>query len=230
MCLQVSLFLRQTLLSHGGYPLVEIPEGAAEAVDPLGPLGPLGPDAAADASAQHGHGRGHRLPGLASDHPSSLPDPTIPPRDSLTPLPDYYVALLHKHLMGTAVLRAESDARSVRFYAHCAAQAHAGSGGVSLAFVNLGQSANVTVALPPPLAAATIRVEYHLTAGRPIAAASSPLQSKEALLNGKLLALQPGPALPDLSGRTVSNGHPLVLPAASLGFVVFPGVEVPACK
>ena len=77
------------------------------------------------------------------------------------PLPDYYVALLYKRLMGPTVLNVSSDAPAVRVYAHCLpsqAVLQAGASragvrgwhtGVSLAFVHLDTQANVTLALPP---------------------------------------------------------------------------------
>ena len=78
------------------------------------------------------------------------------------PLPDYYVALLYKRLMGPTVLNVSSDAPAVRVYAHClpdqavlqtyASRAGVGgwrTGGVSLAYVHLDTQANVTLALPP---------------------------------------------------------------------------------
>jgi hypothetical protein len=141
------------------------------------------------------------------------------------PLPDFWVALLHKRLMGTVVLGAAASAPTVRVYAHCA---RAAGGGVALAFLNV---ANVSVALslPPPLAAAS-RVEHMLTAGAPIVGAVNALQSKQVLLNGKALALAAGPALPPLDGRTMpAPAGAATLPPRSLGFLVFPDAAVPAC-
>ena len=92
-----------------------------------------------------------------------------------------------------------------------------------------------TGAIPPALAplalaAAASRVEYFLTAGQSIPSAVNPLQSKQVRLNGRPLALLPGPALPALEGRTVDNSAPLRLPPASVGFVSFPAVVAPACR
>jgi hypothetical protein len=39
---------------------------------------------------------------------------------ALTPLPDYWLALVHKRTMGTGVLHANSSSPTVRVYAHCA--------------------------------------------------------------------------------------------------------------
>ena len=64
----------------------------------------------------------------------------------LLPLPDYYVALLHKRLMGTRVLKMSSSASNVRAYAHCA---RSPSKGVAIAYLNI--ALNVTASVTPPL-------------------------------------------------------------------------------
>ena len=46
----------------------------------------------------------------------------------MTPLPDYWIALVHKRTMGAGVLGVSSSVETVRAYAHCAA---AGAGGAS---------------------------------------------------------------------------------------------------
>eukprot|EP00966_Prymnesium_polylepis_P260042 6006837-Prymnesium_polylepis.1 len=137
--------------------------------------------------------------------------------------------------MGQTVLNATSSASNVRLYAHCGR-----TGGVSVAYLNLAQF-DVSLALPKPLSAAA-RDEYILTAGTPIDGAANPLQSKEAMLNGKKIALQPSgaaladsgrgdepPKLPPLEGRSVPAGGPASLPANSLGFLHFPDVHLAAC-
>ena len=46
----------------------------------------------------------------------------------MTPVPDYWIALVHKRTMGAGVLGVSSSVETVRAYAHCAA---AGAGGAS---------------------------------------------------------------------------------------------------
>ncbi|KAL1525315.1 hypothetical protein AB1Y20_020176 [Prymnesium parvum] len=135
--LNVSVFLRQTLLSRGGYPLIELSHTEGE-----------------------------------------------PSRPTVTPLPDYWVALLHKRLMGERVLNTTSSARNVRLYAHCGKP-----GGVSVAFLNIADL-EVTLTLPIVLARSP-RVDFILTAGKPIEGAVDQLQSKEVLLNGELSLAHP---------------------------------------
>ena len=49
----------------------------------------------------------------------------------MNPLPDYWLAVLHKRLMGQVVLNATSESRGLRVYAHCAL-----GRGVGLSFLN----------------------------------------------------------------------------------------------
>merc|ERR1711971_547031 len=54
--------------------------------------------------------------------------------ENYVPLPDYWIALLWRRLMGTKVLSTDSSSRSVRVYSHCAKE-----GGVALAWLNIGE-------------------------------------------------------------------------------------------
>ena len=65
---------------------------------------------------------------------------------SYLPLPDYWVALLHKRLMGQRVLRVSSSAQSLRAYAHCAAPSVC-DGCLALALINIGAK---TAHVQPP--------------------------------------------------------------------------------
>jgi len=163
----VSVFQRQVLVAHGGYPLVQMFDTGNVAV-----------------------------------------------------LPDYWIALLHKRLMGQKVLGATSTSSSVRAYAHCAAR---GGGSVAFALLNI---ANKTVDVTFPGNKYGWE-EWILTAGEPIPDAPNPLQSSNVLLNGDVLELGKGPTLPVLQGR-VGNGT-VHMPPTSYGFIVFPSAEQAAC-
>eukprot|EP01063_Lacrimia_lanifica_P017751 TRINITY_DN24757_c0_g1_i1.p1 TRINITY_DN24757_c0_g1~~TRINITY_DN24757_c0_g1_i1.p1 ORF type:complete len:575 (+),score=157.03 TRINITY_DN24757_c0_g1_i1:39-1763(+) len=145
----------------------------------------------------------------------------------LTPLPDYYVALLHKRLMGTTVLKAVSSNADLRVYAHCAAAGPPGA--VAFAVLNL-RNASTEVRFAAEGAPPAAREEYILTAG----AKAEPrypnrLQSKQVLLNGKLLQTA-GARPPAISGKAVPAGAaPLAMPPTSYGFVVLPDAKVAAC-
>jgi len=151
----------------------------------------------------------------------------------LLPLPDYYVALLHKRLLGTRVLKMTSSASNVRAYAHCA---RSPSKGVAIAFLNIALNVTATVTPPPQLRSATARREFYLlSAGAPIAGAKNALQSREVKLNGVALALVPGASassaatLPPIVGQNESAAGTFDLPPSTYGFVHFPDARIPAC-
>ena len=64
-----------------------------------------------------------------------------------------------------------------------------------------------------------------LTSGQRIANAPNPLQSREALLNGQLLALSTSGELPTLRGQEGTEAA-LIVPPTSYGFVVLHIVEI----
>jgi len=139
---------------------------------------------------------------------------------TLTPVPDYWVALLHKRLMGTAVLNvslaAEEGASRLRAYAHCA---RAPTGRVTLTLINLSPD-TLSVGTGPLAPSAGTRDEWHLTPG-PRLPGLSRLQSASTLLSGVALNVLPGPELPSLAPRTVdASTGPITLAAQSIAFVV----------
>ena len=175
-------------------------------------------------------------PSSLSSSPSSSPSSSS---YSLTPLPDYYVALIHKRLMGTTVLNISSSSPNIRAYAHCAAGG-TGNGvaggavvaGVTVALLNIDQTKSVSVTFPSALADKGWE-KYILSAGNPITDAKNPLQSRKVKLNGEVLSLGVGgdggaPSLPVITGKT-GTGNTLVLPPTTYGFVHFPQADVPAC-
>jgi len=142
---------------------------------------------------------------------------------TMTPLPDYWTALLHKRLMGNQVLNITSDSSMLRAYAQCAA----GSSGVTLALLNLADH-SVTVKFENELG--NQRMEWILEAGTPIDGAPNKLMSREMLLNGEKLEILAGPQLPSLSGRLSSTDADLVMPPTSYGYVQFPSASSVACN
>jgi hypothetical protein len=170
-------------------------------------------------------------------------EPPLPP---LLPLPDYWVAVMYSRLMGRGVLRVSSPDPELRVYAHCSKlhtsqQPHwrrrtgvymgeesttADSGDVALAFLNIGQ-ANLTLSFSSAPKAWTAWV---LTSGKRIVGAPNRLQSREALLNGKLLALGANGELPSMRGREGTAAEALIVPPTSYGYVVLHGVVASACK
>ena len=125
---------------------------------------------------------------------------------SFTPLPDFWLALLFRRIMGTRVLSAAPAAgsKSLRAYCHCAA---GGGGGVALLLINLGaDTLNVSAAVASGQALTAAREEWVLGAGDQPVGADSRLQTRQVTLNGAPLAVLPGPALPAMEGRRVQGG------------------------
>lgn len=138
---------------------------------------------------------------------------------TVTPTPDYWVALLFSRLMGTRVLNitvgGAAEAKDLRAYAHCSRDAPSGT--VTLLLINLSPD---TLSVPTTGLAqpGSQRQEWHLTPGTPLAGLSR-LQSKQARLNGVELDLLPGPALPSLVGRAEDGASAVMLAAQSITFV-----------
>ena len=143
------------------------------------------------------------------------------------PHPDYFTALLFKHLASPVVLNSSfssaDDPVSVpkSFDAHvwCA---RTGSGVAVLTFTNLvGHTVNVTL---PQSATSTRRNEFVLTSvSAPVNSATPPasLYANDVYLNGELLATDSTGALPDdiYIGKMVLNG-PISVPPWSYGLIV----------
>ena len=73
----------------------------------------------------------------------------------MNPLPDYWLAVLHKRLMGQIVLNTTSSSRGLRVYAHCAV-----GRGVGLSFLNLDETRAINLTLPAALAQLPSRLAY----------------------------------------------------------------------
>lgn len=153
---------------------------------------------------------------------------------TMRPKPDYWTALLHRQLVGNAVLDVDNSTdsgRSVRLYAHCARQNGTGfpPGSVVLLVVNL-LSANVTLHLQGTLEQRTTpRIEYLL---------SPPgfnISSQSIVLNQASAPLQVNhdgsvPWLVPLGRAVNETGKALIIPGHSYGFVVLLEAAAPACQ
>ena len=144
--------------------------------------------------------------------------------DGLLALPDYYIALLHKRLMGTQVLQVSSDRDSLRVYAHCTADG--AEQGTALAFVNV--DVQPAVLQLQSEAGGTLQGEGEQWVLTPdesglVDGAMNMLQTRAMSLNGQVLASDDlaldGLAIP---------GDQITVPARSFGFVRLDWVA-PAC-
>ncbi|XP_054613566.1 heparanase [Dunckerocampus dactyliophorus] len=147
--------------------------------------------------------------------------------DNLDPLPDYWLTLLHKTLVGRGVLSAaiftKSTAR-VRLYLHCASIRRYARGALTLLAMNLSKVA-AKVAVPTWLAASAVDA-FVLQSERE---GEDGLLSRSVMLNGDLLKMAEGGTLPPLRGSRLPAAEHLPLPAFSLAFFVFTDARHHAC-
>ena len=145
------------------------------------------------------------------------------------PTPSYYAGLLHKRLLGQAVLRTASMPSSdlLGVYAHCALQ---GEGRVALLAINF-EPASTSLTLP----AHSARLEWVLEAAGPEgqssasdeALAEERLLSRRTLLNGRVLSIRSDGSLPELQGRW-DDAPVMHVPAYSAAYAVLEGASAGA--
>ena len=142
----------------------------------------------------------------------------------LGPTPGYWVAVLHKRLMGTSVLSVKANGpEGFSAYAHCSK----GASGYTLLLVNFSGD-EVTLTLPKH----GTRTEYILTSPDGLTTDSTrmpdgvknPYPGKTVLNGGDVLAATNG-ELPALDGQTVDGSTKLTVPAEAIAFVVMEQIE-----
>ncbi|XP_042791962.1 heparanase isoform X3 [Panthera leo] len=143
------------------------------------------------------------------------------------PLPDYWLSLLFKKLVGTNVLRASvkgPDSRKLRVYLHCTNINHPRykEGDLTLYALNLH---NVTKHLQLPYHLFDKQVDKYLV--KPLG--PDGLLSKSVQLNGQTLKMVDDHTLPALTEKPLHPGSTLGLPAFSYGFFVIRNAKVTAC-
>ncbi|XP_067658340.1 heparanase-like [Haliotis asinina] len=139
------------------------------------------------------------------------------------PLPDYWLTVLYKRLVGGAVfsVKASVDNSTIRAYAHCTKPtSYYGYVPGSLTMYFLLPTDNTTSITFPQFPSQPVDVFWLTPVGG--------LTSKKVRLNGKPLALL-NSQLPRLPPKTFTSGS-VTAPGKSFGFVVIPGANVTACK
>ncbi|KAM8906293.1 heparanase isoform 2-T2 [Lycaon pictus] len=147
--------------------------------------------------------------------------------ENFEPLPDYWLSLLFKKLVGTNVFTASvkgPDRSKLRVYLHCTNVNHPRykEGDLTLYALNLH---NVTKRLQLPYHLFDKQVDKYLL--QPLG--PDELLSKSVQLNGQTLKMVDDHTLPALTEKSLRPGSSLGLPAFSYGFFVIRNAKVPAC-
>ncbi|KAI4893187.1 hypothetical protein NFI96_018502, partial [Prochilodus magdalenae] len=150
--------------------------------------------------------------------------------DNLDPLPDYWLSVLYKRLVGPQVLKVGVTAspnaqhkRRIRVYLHCTNRESSSfrQGAVTLFALNLSQN-QATLSLPALFSNSTIEA-YVLQPGE------EGLHSRDIRLNGVLLKMLDEQTLPPLRGTDLPPGEHLKLPGLSFAFYVLKQAHSPVC-
>ncbi|KAJ8260915.1 hypothetical protein COCON_G00166380 [Conger conger] len=152
---------------------------------------------------------------------------------NLDPLPDYWLSVLYKRLVGPEVLNAEAFAphgakkRRLRTYLHCTNKRapNARRGAVTLFALNLSGSP-ARLSLPPHLSNSSV-VAFVLEAGE---TGYQGLYSRSVQLNGEVLKLVDDRTLPSLQGAPLPPRDHLKLPSFSFTFYVLKDANAQACR
>jgi hypothetical protein len=132
-------------------------------------------------------------------------------RDTMTPRPNYWAAVLWHRTMGTTVLASpKSPSPALRLYAHCQAGK---PGGVALMALNTGEA-------PQKLSLGGKGLGWTMT--------GQPVDTRSVLINGMAPDLGADGQLNGLGGATVAGN--VTLPGQSVAFYVVPGANNPACR
>ncbi|XP_018431685.1 PREDICTED: heparanase isoform X2 [Nanorana parkeri] len=145
------------------------------------------------------------------------------------PLPDYWLSLLFKKLVGPVVLNASLKNSKgicklkIRVFLLWAHKTHPKyrRGDVSVFAMNLCNHTQ-QIQLPSFLSGKAID-EYLLLPG------DGGLFSQTVLLNGEVLRMVDDKTLPTLDGKEKAPGSPLLLPSSSFGFYVVKDAQASAC-
>ena len=145
---------------------------------------------------------------------------------TMYPNPDYWVSYIYKQLVGEEVLfpaMSDSTLLSTRLYAHCTA-GHAGfpAGSVTIFGFNLADSISQSLHFNISQTCKIMNV-YILTS-------DGPLTSQGVLLNGKRMDMQDDRTLPYLESVIHPINRGLILPPASLFYVVLPQADLKICN
>ncbi|KAG8010416.1 Serine/threonine-protein phosphatase 2B catalytic subunit gamma isoform [Nibea albiflora] len=149
--------------------------------------------------------------------------------DNLNPLPDYWLSVLYKRLVGLEVLNVEvfssfNRSKRVRMYLHCANRNSYRTGALTLISMNLSKKP-ARISVPALVSSSTVEA-FVLESDQP---GEDGLYSRSVKLNGQLLKMVDDETLPDFKGSRLPPTERVALPAYSLAFFVFTDARAPAC-
>lgn len=149
--------------------------------------------------------------------------------DNLDPLPDYWLSVLYKRLVGLEVLNVEvfssfNRSKRVRMYLHCANRNSYRTGALTLISMNLSKKP-ARISVPALVSSSTVEA-FVLESDQP---GEDGLYSRSVKLNGELLKMVDDKTLPDFKGSRLPPAEHLTLPAYSLAFFVFADARAAAC-
>uniref|UniRef100_A0A7N6A7F4 Heparanase n=1 Tax=Anabas testudineus TaxID=64144 RepID=A0A7N6A7F4_ANATE len=150
--------------------------------------------------------------------------------DNLDPLPDYWLSVLYKRLVGPEVLKIEAfsnfvQSKRVRLYLHCSNTKSYRRGAVTLISMNLSKKP-ARISVPALVSSSTVEA-FVLQSDQP---GERGLYSRSVKLNGEVLKMVDDKTLPDLKGSRLPPAKHLQLPAYSLAFFVFIEAQAAACQ
>lgn len=147
--------------------------------------------------------------------------------DEFRPLPDYWVSLVHKRLVGTRVLqlRTQPTDDAVRLYAHClrdgAIKNH--NGAVIVFGLNLSNETAVLTPKDPEL------LSSHVMAYALGPDPAGDIVAEDVVLNGRPLVLSDSLQFPDIVPAVLHPRQGMSIAPYGMAFFVFADYKAPAC-
>ncbi|XP_048250533.1 heparanase-like isoform X1 [Haliotis rufescens] len=139
------------------------------------------------------------------------------------PLPDFWLTVLYKRLVGNKVFDVHSSTKNLRIYAHCIKHTNMYNykpGSVTVYVLNVN-TASAQLHFPH------LHSQHHMDVFW-LTPDWGNVEAGKVHLNGKLLTFV-NSQIPQLSPKTVTTGS-VTAPGKSFGFIVMPDANVAACK